>query len=69
MFTARSPHGPVEFPGRAGDVIFWHAFPCHSASPNIRPMPRTGVFARWYHADREQMRYDIGPDLWKYWAI
>ena len=69
IFTERAPHGRVEFPGRAGDVIFWHGFLCHCGSPNSRPVPRTGVFSRWYHADREQMRCDIAPDLWKYWVI
>ncbi len=69
VFSDRSPQGPVEFTGRAGDLIFWHCFLCHTGSPNIRPVPRTGVFSRWHHADKEEMRYEIPRDLWKYWGI
>ena len=69
VFSDRSPREPVEFIGGAGDVIFWHCFLCHTGSPNIRPVPRTGVFSRWHHAEREEMRYDIPRDLWKYWGI
>ena len=69
VFSDQSPQGPVEFTGRAGDLIFWHCFLCHTGSPNIRPVPRTGVFSRWHYADREEMRYEIPQDLWKYWSI
>ena len=69
IFSDRSPQAPVEFIGGAGDVIFWHGFLCHTGSPNTRPVPRTGVFSDWRHADREEMRYDVPRDLWKYWGI
>ena len=69
IFSDRSPQGPVEFSGAAGDIIFWHCFLCHTGSPNVRQVPRTGVFSRWHHADREEMRFDVPRDLWKYWAI
>ena len=54
---------------RAGDVIFWHCFLCHTGSVNIRSKPRLGLFARWHYAERETMRYEVPEDLWKYWAI
>ena len=54
---------------RAGDVIFWHCFLCHTGSANIRSKPRLGLFARWHYAERETMRYEVPEDLWKYWAI
>ena len=39
----------------------------------VLDFPRIALFARWYHADTQEMRYDIGGiqsdgDLWKYWA-
>jgi hypothetical protein len=69
VFSDKAPQTPVEFTGRAGDVIFWHCFLCHTGSPNVLSVARTGVFSRWHHADKEQMRYDIPEDLWKYWNI
>ncbi len=69
LFSARSPQGPEQFTAQAGDVIFWHSFLCHTGSANIQQYPRLGLFSRWHHAKREEMRYDIPEDLWKYWAI
>jgi hypothetical protein len=69
IFSDRSPQGPLEFVGAAGDLILWHAFLCHTGSANVNSRPRQAVFSRWHRSDREQMRYDIPEDLWKYWAI
>ena len=69
LFSDQSPDQPVEFTGRAGDVILWHCFLCHTGSPNVRTRPRLGVFARWHRTDREEMKYDVPEDLWNYWAI
>ena len=69
IFSDLSPQGPQEFVGRAGDLILWHCFLCHTGSTNVRPRPRLAVFSRWHRSDREEMRYDIPEDLWKYWAI
>ena len=64
-----SPEGPREFIGAAGDVVLWHAFLCHTGSANIRDIPRFGIFARYSHQKREEIKYEIPDDLWKYWAI
>ena len=69
IFSDLSPQGPEQFTAQAGDVIFWHCFLCHTGSTNIQRRPRLGLFSRWHHTDREQMRYDVAEDLWKYWAI
>ena len=69
VFSDLSPQGPEQFTAQAGDVIFWHCFLCHTGSTNIRRRPRLGLFSRWHHTDRRQMRYDVSEDLWKYWAI
>ena len=69
IFSDLSPHGPREFVGCAGDLILWHAFLCHTGSANVGLRPRQAVFSRWHRSDREEMRYDISEDLWKYWAI
>ena len=69
LFSDLSTHGPQQFVARAGDVILWHCFMCHTGSGNIRQRPRLGVFARWHHEDRESMRYEVPEDMWKYWAI
>ena len=64
-----SPEGPREFVGAAGDVVLWHAFLCHTGSGNIRDIPRFGIFARYSHQKREEIKYEIPENLWKYWAI
>ena len=69
LFSDLSPEGPEEFTGNAGDVIMWHGYLCHTGSINVRTMPRIGLFTNWYHADREEIRYEIPEDPWKYWNI
>jgi hypothetical protein len=69
IFSDRSKRSPEQFSAQAGDVIFWHCFLCHTGSVNILDRPRLGLFSRWHHNDRINMRYDIPEDLWKYWAI
>ena len=69
MFSDLSPEGPREFIGAAGDVVLWHAYLCHTGSGNIRNIPRVGIFARYHHKNREEIRYEIPNDLWKYWTI
>ena len=69
LLSNRSPEPPREFIGKAGDVIFWHCFLCHTGSENIQDIPRFGVFARWSYRENERMRYEIPEDLWKYWTI
>ena len=69
IFSDRSPEPPCQFTAKAGDVIFWHCFLCHTGSANIRQVPRFGVFARWSHKEKENMRHEIPADLWKYWSI
>jgi ectoine hydroxylase-related dioxygenase (phytanoyl-CoA dioxygenase family) len=64
-----SPEGPREFIGGAGDVVLWHAFLCHTGSANVKDVPRFGLFARYSHKKREEIKYEIPEDLWKYWAI
>ena len=69
LFSDLCPSAPQEFVGAAGDVILWHCFTCHGGSANVNARPRLGVFSRWHRADREQMKWDVPEDLWKYWAI
>ena len=69
IFSDATPYGSKEFVARAGSVILWHCFMCHTGSTNVRSTPRFGMFARWHHSDSATMRYDIAPDLWKYWGI
>ena len=69
LFSNRSPAAPQEFTGNAGDVILWHCFLCHTGSNNTRSQPRLGVFSRWHRSDREEMKFDVPENLWKYWAI
>ena len=64
-----SPEGPREFIAEAGDVVLWHAFLCHTGSSNIRNVPRFGLFARYAHKQKDEIKYEIPEDLWKYWAI
>ncbi len=69
LFSDAGPSAPQEFTGAAGDVILWHCFMCHTGSPNVNARPRLGVFSRWHRSDREEMKWDIPQDLWKYWGI
>ena len=69
LFSDLGSTVPLEFTGAAGDVILWHCFLCHTGSPNVGTRPRLGVFSRWHHAEREQMKWDVPEDLWKYWTI
>ena len=69
LFSDESPSAPREFTGNVGDVILWHCFLCHTGSNNISSQPRLGVFSRWHHTDRDEMKFDVPNDLWKYWAI
>ena len=69
LFSDDNPQPAQEFTGGAGDVILWHCFMCHTGSPNVNQRPRLGVFSRWHHSDREQMKWDIAEDLWKYWEV
>jgi len=69
VFSDLSSQPPEQFSAQAGDVIFWHCFLCHTGSANILARPRLGLFSRWYHQDRMDMRYDIPKDMWKYWSV
>ena len=69
IFSDRSPGGPTQYIAKAGSVVFWHCFLCHTGSGNIRSIPRFGLFARWSYKEKEKMRYEIPEDLWKYWTI
>ena len=69
IFSDDAPHEPRQFSARAGTVVLWHCYMCHTGSGNIGPVPRFGFFARWHHVDREEMRWDVAGDLWKHWAI
>lgn len=66
--------GPLEFTGKAGTVLFMHAYTVHSA-PVMNAAEgtcRKALFARWHHP--EYRRYGAGcgapPDenLWSGWA-
>ena len=69
LFSEGCPTAPEEFIGAAGDVILWHYFMCHTGSHNVNTRPRRVVFSRWHRSDREQMKWDIPEDFWKYWNI
>ena len=69
IFSDLSPEGPREFTATVGSVVLWHAFLCHTGSANIRSIPRLGIFARYSHKHREEIRYEIPENLWKYWVI
>ncbi|MCX5662598.1 MAG: phytanoyl-CoA dioxygenase family protein [Planctomycetota bacterium] len=69
VFTRLAPRPPAHFNGRAGDVIFWHAYTVHTGSTNIRNTPRFAFFARYHHVEQKSFRYEIPQDLWKYWAV
>ena len=68
-FGLRSPHPPRQFTARAGDVILWHGWLCHTGSANVNASPRVGFFARWVHQDDAGVRQAIPADPWHHWAV
>ena len=64
-----APEPPREFIAPAGSVVLWHAFLCHTGSDNIRSVPRFALFGRYRHDRRDEIRYEVPEDLWKYWAV
>ena len=69
VFSDLSLEGPREFTAVAGSVVLWYAFLCHTGSGNVRSIPRFGLFARYTHKCKDEIRYEIPKDLWKYWVI
>jgi len=69
IFSDDSPEPAREFAARAGDVILWHGWLCHSGSSNVNKSPRVGFFARWTHDDDAMVREAIPADPWHHWVI
>jgi ectoine hydroxylase-related dioxygenase (phytanoyl-CoA dioxygenase family) len=61
------PNDPVQFTGRAGDLLIWHSLLLHSASVNKRPSARVATFGRWGIGLGDEPFYDFGSDMWSYW--
>ncbi|MEQ9887840.1 phytanoyl-CoA dioxygenase family protein [Pectobacterium zantedeschiae] len=57
---------PVEFLGKAGDVLIWNSLLLHSASINTREETRIASFGRWGEV-YEGKPYDFSRDIWSYW--
>ena len=60
---------PVEFVGKAGDVLLWHSLMLHSASVNKREQSRYAIFGRWGVALGDEPAYDFDADMWDYWRF
>ncbi len=71
VFTDIAPFGPDEFTAKAGDVLLWHGYMCHTGSTNVNPSPRVAVVSRFSHirTEESEFRYEVPNDLWKYWAV
>ena len=69
IFSDDGPAPPREYVARAGDLILWHGWLCHSGSINVNATPRVGFFARWVHEDDAGVRRSIPADPWHHWAI
>ena len=62
-------HTPVEFTAPPGTVLIWQSHTIHSGSANHRARPRLGLFARWHHRRRMEVRNVISLDPWMHWRI
>ena len=60
VFSDLSPQVPNSLRRRPGTSYFGTAYV--TGSSNIQLRPRLGLFSRWHHTDREQMRYDVAED-------
>ena len=69
IFSDQNKVPAREFIAKAGDVILWHGWLCHTGSTNINRSPRVGLFARWVHSDDAGVRKAIYEDPWHHWSI
>jgi len=69
IFSDQNDEPAREFTARAGDMILWHGWLCHSGSTNVNRLPRIGFFARWIHQDDAGVRRAIPEDLWYHWSV
>ena len=60
---------PVENPGPAGSTVFWHSMLMHEAGNNHGTEVRMACVSRFGRTDREQIKFEVPEDMWKYWAI
>jgi hypothetical protein len=58
---------PVEFLGKAGDLMIWHSLLMHSGSRNMRREARIATFGRWGVPLGKEPLYDFDRDIWSYW--
>jgi hypothetical protein len=71
IFSDIAPESSREFTGKAGDVLLWHSYLCHSGSVNVHPSPRFAVVVRYAHRLKKDpaFKLEVPEDLWEYWAI
>jgi hypothetical protein len=58
---------PIEFVGRAGDLLIWHSLTLHSASINKTERTRLALIGRWGVDRGDAPIYDFDRDMWDYW--
>lgn len=58
---------PVEFTGKAGDLLIWHSLILHSGSVNKSAQTRFALVGRWGIDRGREPIYDFDRDMWRYW--
>lgn len=58
---------PIEFTGRAGDLLIWHSLTLHSGSVNKSEQTRYALVCRWGIDRGTEPIYDFDQDMWRYW--
>jgi len=69
LLAKEMPCEPVEFTGRAGDLLLWHSFTFHSASINARPETRLAIIGRWGEPRTGHAPWDFNADIWSAWRL
>lgn len=60
---------PVENPGPAGTVTFWHNKMMHSAGNNCGKEIRMACVSRFSRKDLTDIQFEMPENMWEYWAI
>ena len=60
---------PIENPGPAGSMVFWHSLLMHSAGNNYGTEIRMVCVSRFKRTDIDQIELEFPEDMWEYWAL
>lgn len=70
IITGMMKAEPIEFVGKAGDLIIWHHLLLHSPSINEEDVTRMALFGRWgMLRSNEEEHFNFSGSMWQYWQF